>query len=106
MHAIKNGNFPKGCGLAGHGVMETHALRIHDLIAKTAHVSLKNTVRVLLALRAVAKGSLLSADEILVAPYQTSRPSPEATQHCEEAYLWLYDDEEVAKTLFEIEQLR
>ena len=39
-------------------------------------------------------------------PYQASRPSSEAARHCGEAYLWLYDDEEVATTLFEIEQLR
>lgn len=106
MHTIDGSVVPKQCAMGRHYIMVPNALRIHDLIAKTAHVSLKNTLRVLLALRAVARGGGQAADEMLNMPYQVSRPSSEAARHCEEAYLWLYDDEEVANTLFEIEQLR
>lgn len=106
MHTLDGSFVPKHGAIGGRCIMFPDALRIHDLVAKTAHVSLKNTLRVLLALRAVARSGDLTADEILDRPYQASRPSSEAAQHCKEAYLWLYDDQEVTKTLFEIEQLR
>lgn len=80
-------------------------LRIHDLIAKTAHVSMKNTLRVLIALRVVAEEYDLDPYTILGLRYSFDKPTPEQAQQCEIAYTWMYGNEDIAKGLFEIEQL-
>lgn len=106
MSTVGGSNQPKKCSTWRRFILVPEALRVHDLIAKTADVSLHNALRVLLALRTIARAGDVSADEILKVPYQAGRPTQEAAQHCDEAYLWLYDIEDVAKTLFEIEQLQ
>lgn len=106
MSTVDKNYLPKQHKILNNCIVMPNALRIHDLIAKTAHVRLSDSLRVLLALSAVARGCGLTENEILDIKYQTCRPSAEAARHCEEAYLWLYDDNEVAKILYEIEQMR
>ncbi|NMG31090.1 hypothetical protein [Aromatoleum evansii] len=80
-------------------------LRLHDLIAKTSHVRLKETLRVLVALKAVAREYDMSADAIVHLPYSLEKPSPPQWRQCEIAYLWMYDTGALEKYLFEIEQI-
>lgn len=80
-------------------------LRIHDLIAKIAHVRLKDTLRVLLALPMVTEEYALAPEGVLATPYSPAKPEPAQARACERAYWWLYDNERVAGMLYEIEQL-
>lgn len=61
-------------------------LRVHDLIAKTAHVTIKDTTRVLLAARVVAEYLGCSLQEIADSPCPTSRPTPEQADACSEEF--------------------
>ena len=66
-------------------------LRVGDVIAKTARVTIKDTLRVLAALDAVAYMYGCSIDEILEdIPYDPRRPSPENVAACERAYFDLH----------------
>ncbi len=63
------------------------SLRYADLVAKTARVTLKDTMRVILALDAVAAyldGDVL--DIIAGVRFDPIRPSPEQVAACERAY--------------------
>ena len=80
-------------------------LRIHDFIAKAAHVRIKDTLRVLIALRVVAEEYDLDPKTILGLRYSFDKPTPEQAKQCEIAYSWMYENEDIAKGLFEIEQL-
>lgn len=80
-------------------------LRVHDLIAKTADLRLKGTLRVLLALRVVVKEYDLDPAVILTMPYSAQRPTPDQMRQCEAAYAWMYDNDDLSKSLYEIEQL-
>lgn len=80
-------------------------LRVHDLIAKTADLRLKDTLRVLLALRVVAEEYDLDPQVILTMPYSAQRPTPDQTRQCEAAYAWMYDNDDLSRSLYEIEQL-
>lgn len=82
----------------------TH-LRIHDLIAKTAHVSYKNTLRVLIALRAVSAELDCAVDSIANAPYSGRKPTPDQARACNEAYLRMHETGCMRKYLFEVEQV-
>lgn len=80
-------------------------LRIHDLVAKTAHVSHKNTLRVLIALRAVGIEVDLSADEIVNLAYCSEKPTPEQARACNQAYLGMHESGCMQKYLYEVEQI-
>lgn len=80
-------------------------LRIHDLIAKTAHVSHKNSLRVLIALRAVGVEVDLSADEIVNLPYSRQKSTPDEARACEQAYLRMHETNCMQKYLYEVEQI-
>ncbi len=80
-------------------------LRIHDLVAKVAHVRLKDSLRVLLALKAVAEEYDLAAEEILTLSYSPEKPTPMQARHCQIGYSWMYENPEIAKILCAIEQL-
>lgn len=80
-------------------------LRMHDLIAKVAHTRLKDALRVLLALRAVAEEYDLSPESILAMTYSPERPTSAQARDCERAYWWMYDNKRLNALLCEIEQL-
>lgn len=80
-------------------------LRIHDLIAKTSHVSHTNTLRVLVALRAVSAEFDLTADEIVNLPYSKEKPSPLQSRYCERAYLQMHERGCLQKYLYQVEQI-
>ncbi len=80
-------------------------LRIHDLIAKTAHVSHKNTLRVLIALRAVSAELDCAVDSIANAPYSGDKPTPDQARACNAAYLRMHETGCMRKYLFEVEQV-
>ena len=69
---------------------EFSRLRVHDLIAKLAHTRLKDVLRVLVALRAVAEEYDLPLEAILAMPYSAVKPTPEQARDCERAYWWMY----------------
>lgn len=80
-------------------------LRIHDLIAKTAHVSHTNTLRVLIALRAVGTEFDLTADEIVNLPYSREKPSRLQSMDCERAYLQMHERGSLQRYLYQVEQI-
>lgn len=79
-------------------------LRINDLIAKVAHVRIKDALRVLIALRAVSEEYELPISIILNMPYSADKPTPEQVRDCEHAYWWMYDNPHLNNLLSEIEQ--
>jgi hypothetical protein len=88
--------------LPGNGFVQ---LRIHDLIAKAAHVHLKEALRVLISLRAVCIEYDMEPKTVLNIRYSPERPSAQQARQCELAYTWMHEGSDVAKSLFEIEQL-
>lgn len=67
--------------------MQHKHLRIADVIAKTAHVTLKDTLRVIAALDAVAYMYEQSPDDLLEdMNYDARRPSPQNVAACEQAF--------------------
>lgn len=67
-------------------------LRTTDLIAKTARVTLKDTMRVLMALELVANATGQSADTVLsFLAYDTERAGPEQVAACERAFYALIE---------------
>lgn len=81
-------------------------LRIHDLIAKIAHVRLKDTLRVLLALKAIHIEYGLPVPQILEARASMDKPNSGQAAQCQKVYTWMYDNPEIQRILFGIEQLR
>jgi hypothetical protein len=61
-------------------------LRATDLIAKTAKVTIKDTLRVLIAARAVCRFLGLSFDKIADRQHSPDRPSSDNVAACEQAY--------------------
>lgn len=61
-------------------------LRINDLVAKIARVTLKDTTRVLMALDAVVDFLDEPADDILAEEFEVSRPSLENSESCTVAH--------------------
>jgi hypothetical protein len=80
-------------------------LRIHDLIAKTAHVRIKDALRVLIALRAVCREYDFSTESVLELAFSEAKPTPPQARQCEVAYNWMHENTEIAKDLYEIERL-
>jgi hypothetical protein len=66
---------------------------------------MKDTLRVLIALRIVAEEYDFHPETILGLQYSLDKPTPEQAQQCEIAYTWMYENEDISKGLFEIEQL-
>lgn len=80
-------------------------LRVQDLIARTAHVQLKEALRVLVALSAVCKEYDMEPGTVIGLRFSAETPTPRQAWQCETAYAWMHDSVDVAKALFEIEQL-
>ena len=79
-------------------------LRINDLIAKVAHVRIKDTMRVLIALQAVAEEYDFTIDELLHQTRSTGRPTALQAKECDRAYLWMYENKLLNRYMYEIEQ--
>ena len=62
------------------------ALRLNDLIAKVARVTLKDTTRVLLALDAIVDFLETPADDILSQDFVVTRPAPVEVEACGDAF--------------------
>lgn len=61
-------------------------LRINDLVAKAARVTLKDTTRVLLSLDAIVDFMDCPTDRILEQQFSVERASPESSAACSAAY--------------------
>ena len=74
------------------------ALRINDLVAKIARVTLKDTTRVLMALDAVVDFLDEPADDLLATEFEVGRPSPENADACGNAFedfqVWLENNDD------------
>ena len=68
------------------GKEHLHGLRINDLVAKIARVTIKDTTRVLLAFDAVVDFMDCPADDILEQDVSVERASPESSDACNRAY--------------------
>ena len=86
-------------------------LCLDDLIAKTAKVSLKDTMRVLLAIQAVSNLYGCDVEDVLdQCLYELRRPTPEQIAACERAFFSLKQDarrsQDTSALLSEISRLR
>jgi hypothetical protein len=79
-------------------------LRINDLIAKVAHVRIKDAMRVMIALQAVAEEYDFAIDELLQKPRSTDRPTQVQAKECDRAYWWMYENNRLNRYLYEVEQ--
>ena len=79
-------------------------LRVNDLIAKVAHVRIKDAMRVMIALQAVAEEYDFSINELLDQPRSMDRPSTLQAKECDRAYWWMYENKRLNRYLYEIEQ--
>lgn len=62
--------------------MKQTSARVHDLVAKTARVTIKDTLRVMLALRLVADHMGCAMEELVDIPYDLARATPEQAEAC------------------------
>lgn len=73
-------------------------LRVNDLVAKIARVTLKDTTRVLMALDAVVDFLEEDADDLLGEDFAVDRPSPENADACGNAFedfqVWLENNDD------------
>lgn len=67
-------------------VKHLDGLRVADLVAKVARVTLKDTVRVLLALDVVADFLGMQSDDILDLTFDVNKPSMEEAAICTKAH--------------------
>lgn len=73
-----------------HDLLLPDSLRVADLIAKTARVTLKDTLRVLAALDAVSFSYDVSMETLIdLIDYEPSRPTPEQVAACEQEFFQL-----------------
>lgn len=70
-----------------HGKAHLCGLRINDLVAKVARVTLKDTTRVLMAFDAVVDFLELPTDQILEEDFSVERPIADESEKCALAYL-------------------
>jgi hypothetical protein len=83
-----------------HDLLLPENLRIADLIAKTARVTLKDTLRVLAALDAVSFGYDVSMETLIDrVNYEPSRPTPEQVAACEQEFFHLRQDDHLRAAL-------
>lgn len=80
-------------------------LRLPDLIAKTARVTLKDTVRVLHAVEAVARTFGMRESNDMVEDFTMGRPTPENIAACEQASFALREGDNPCRELID-ERLR
>lgn len=88
--------------------MLPEGLRVPDILAKTARVTLKDTLRVLAALDALAyQYNVDPADIVEQLVYDTSRPLPENVAACEQEFFALRrsTDADVVRLLAKIKEL-
>jgi hypothetical protein len=76
------------------------------LIAKGAHVRLKDTLRVLLALRAGSNECEMAVESIIGGKYCALKATTKEAVQCRWDYTWMYESPEIGMLLFEIEQLQ
>lgn len=73
-----------------HNLSDEHThlkgLRVNDLIAKVARVTLKDTTRVLKALMLVSEFLDLDIYDFLDEDFDTGRPTPEQAKLCNDAF--------------------
>lgn len=79
-------------------------LRVNDLIAKVAHVRIKNAMRVMIAIQAVAEEYDFPINELLEQSRSTDRPTALQARVCDRAYSWMYENKRLNRYLYEIEQ--
>ena len=79
-------------------------LRFNDLIAKVANVRINDTLRVMVALRAVAEQYELSVDEILDLPYSAQKPTADQARECDRAYVCMYENARPNKLFYKLKQ--
>lgn len=79
-------------------------LRVSDLLATTAGTSRRHVVRVLLAMRVLREEYGLDPGDIVTMTHSLTRPTPAERRQCATAYSWLYENQELARWLYEIEQ--
>lgn len=65
---------------------ELKGVRVHDLVAKLAHVTLKDTIRVMAAINAIAEFADCSGDMIVRVPGSKERATPVESAKCDLAY--------------------
>jgi hypothetical protein len=65
---------------------ELKGARVHDLVAKIAHVTLKDTIRVMSAINAIAEFADCSGDTIVRVPGSKERATPVESAKCDLAY--------------------
>lgn len=66
--------------------MKPTSARVHDLVAKTARVTIKDTFRVLMAARVVAEHLDCSLEELTKLPCDLNRATPEQADACSEEF--------------------
>lgn len=66
-------------------------LRPADLVAKGAHVSSKQTIRVLLAAQAICRQLNIPFNQLVYQAEEATRPTPQNVTACEQAYVDLRD---------------
>lgn len=88
------------------GFIDTKDLRIADLIAKTGKVTLKDTVRVLLAFETVADYANTPYATILAKDFSQDKPTEEQSAACNRAYSLLKDEVKDAGEEGWLEELR
>jgi hypothetical protein len=66
--------------------MKATNARIHDLIAKTSRVTIKDTLRVMLTLRIIADYMDCSIEELLEIPHDLTRATPEQAEACQKEF--------------------
>ncbi len=60
--------------------------RVHDLIAKTARVTIKDTLRVVLSMQVIANHLGCTMEEIAALPFDPNRATPEQSEACTEEF--------------------
>lgn len=65
-----------------HSMTGIENLLIHDLIAKLAHVRLKDTMNVIHALKAVSTEMQVGLNLLVDLPYSIERPNLEQAEQC------------------------
>jgi len=79
-----------------HDLLLPANLRIPDLIAKTARVTLKDTLRVLAALDAISFSYDVSMETLIdLVDYEPTRPTPEQIAACEQEFFQLRREDHV-----------
>jgi hypothetical protein len=93
-------------GMAFGPVTEDDGLRVHDLVAKTARVTLKDTIRVMLAVKKVSEALGKPEAEIVSRPFSVVKPNQANAEACEATYQTMIEWFKSANRMSEISTLR